>query len=448
MYQSVQISKTNIESWREFTNSAVKFLDHYRSLLDTYVLDFFTEDLWSQLNPKWRAVLELLTPLELANFLSSGTPLKQRYVWPLSLQALRTTAFTYTLPRKSVSSVDPFLSYLNQQIQRVEPLSDTAQSFEIRCCDDRNTMKDNDDVKRVEDVKSYETDSMDFSKLSSVTSAENFESDVPAKHIEELSKKQGEVSGNVMEVDKKCKDSVNCDVMQNMNYREIPKGRETETHNSISKCEENMNSLRHLCEQEKDLKAYIDTKDTRNLIHPIQQMSVTWGDATSELSAAAGQHKLLQHVFRRHLKPKKQHEIARLALIAGQVARGACDGVMIDVGSGQGHLSRLLAYGHNVRVVCLEAQDEFINGAKKFDNQLEMAVEKMKRRQSSLPALPPAPRHTVCLLEPHMNPQTFREVHFLLCIYSPSIPDINIYKTPGPLLWDFCSFEATAIRIR
>lgn len=80
--------------------------------------------------------------------------------------------------------------------------------------------------------------------------------------------------------------------------------------------------------------------------------------------SAAGQHKLLQHVFRRHLKPKKQHEIARLALIAGQVAQGACDGVMIDVGSGQGHLSRLLAYGHNVRVVCLEAQDEFINGAK------------------------------------------------------------------------------------
>lgn len=79
---------------------------------------------------------------------------------------------------------------------------------------------------------------------------------------------------------------------------------------------------------------------------------------------AAGQHKLLQHVFRRHLKPKKQHEVARLSLVAGYVARTTCDGVMVDVGSGQGHLSRLLAYGHDVRVVCLEAQDEFIRGAK------------------------------------------------------------------------------------
>ncbi|KAK8726966.1 hypothetical protein OTU49_017481, partial [Cherax quadricarinatus] len=76
-----------------------------------------------------------------------------------------------------------------------------------------------------------------------------------------------------------------------------------------------------------------------------------------------------------------QHEVARLALVAGQVAQSACDGVMIDVGSGQGHLSRLLAYGHHVRVVCLEAQDQFISGAMKFDNQLEMAVEKFYRKQ-------------------------------------------------------------------
>ena len=79
---------------------------------------------------------------------------------------------------------------------------------------------------------------------------------------------------------------------------------------------------------------------------------------------AAGQHKLLQHVFRRHLKPKKQHEVARLALVAAQVAHSVCDGVMVDVGSGQGHLSRLLAYGHNVKVVCLEAEDKFIDGAR------------------------------------------------------------------------------------
>lgn len=82
------------------------------------------------------------------------------------------------------------------------------------------------------------------------------------------------------------------------------------------------------------------------------------------LPSAAGQHKLLQHVFRRHLKPKKQHEVARLALVAGHVCREAGIAVAVDVGAGQGHLSRLLAYGHGIKVVCLEAEDDFISGAK------------------------------------------------------------------------------------
>lgn len=82
------------------------------------------------------------------------------------------------------------------------------------------------------------------------------------------------------------------------------------------------------------------------------------------LPLAAGQHKLLQHVFRRHLKPKKQHEVARLALVAGRVCQESGIAVAVDVGAGQGHLSRLLAYGHGIKVVCLEAEDDFISGAK------------------------------------------------------------------------------------
>lgn len=47
---------------------------------------------------------------------------------------------------------------------------------------------------------------------------------------------------------------------------------------------------------------------------------------------------------------------------------------------------------------------------RKFDHQLEQAVEKMKRRESTLPPLPPAPRHTVCHLHPTMSSQLFTQV--------------------------------------
>ena len=36
-----------------------------------------------------------------------------------------------------------------------------------------------------------------------------------------------------------------------------------------------------------------------------------WRTYTEELSRAGGQHKNLHNLFRRHVKPKKQHEIAR-----------------------------------------------------------------------------------------------------------------------------------------
>ncbi|XP_064101767.1 methyltransferase-like protein 25B [Macrobrachium nipponense] len=84
---------------------------------------------------------------------------------------------------------------------------------------------------------------------------------------------------------------------------------------------------------------------------------------------------------------------------------------MVDVGSGQGHLSRFLAYGHDVRVFMFRSSRwEFVRGAKKFDNQLKETVEKMHRKYENLPPLPPPPRHTHCHLEPNMDPEVFREV--------------------------------------
>ncbi|KAG7156602.1 RRNAD1-like 1 [Homarus americanus] len=348
----VHLNQKNVGAWKDFTKSAVMFLDLYRNLLDTYVLDFFTEDLWSRLNPEWATVLDTLTPCELADFLSRDGALKQKTVWPLSLVALRATAFTYTLPRRSVSSTDPFTDYLNQQLQKTERLSGSSDNNEMKC-DVKSTLNENVNWKIDVRMKSPPVE-MDLPSIVHT----DVDLNAAVKYTKTLSTRQSINNDSVAVMKEECSDS--CGSQHCIVYKESPE---------IQKTEKNKN-----------------------------------------INEAAGQHKLLQHVFRRHLKPKKQHEVARLALIAGQVAQAACDGVMIDVGSGQGHLSRLLAYGHDVRVVCLEAQDEFVNGAKKFDNQLEMAVEKMKRRETSLPPLPPAPRHTACLLHPHINPHTFKQV--------------------------------------
>ncbi|XP_066983035.1 methyltransferase-like protein 25B [Macrobrachium rosenbergii] len=307
MVQSIGITKDNVDVWKEFLKNSVKFVEMYRSLLDTYVLDFFTEDLWNHIKPGWREVLIELTPSQLADFLCDNA-LRQEKVWPLSLQALRASAFAYTLPRKSVTTDASFKAYLRRHRNR------HVSESEYSSC------------------------------------ATNF--------------KQGSFCSHGSNSDTPKLDVVNDNYETNLSTN-----------------------------------------------HPLQETAVvSWEEAFSELNPKTGQHKLLQHVFRRHLKPKKQHEVARLAYIAGNVARCACDSLMVDVGSGQGHLSRFLAYGHNVRVLCLEAQDEFIRGAKKFDNQLKETVDKMHRKYENLPPLPPPPRHTHCHLEPNMDPQVFREV--------------------------------------
>ncbi|XP_068212671.1 uncharacterized protein [Palaemon carinicauda] len=269
--------------------------------------DFFSEDLWNRIKSTWREVLIELTPSQIADFLSDKH-VRQKKVWPLSLQAFRVSAFTYALPRKPVTSDASFKDY----------------------------------------VRKHDHWLGSESGLSSCTA--NFQHETFPSH-----------SSNSASSEKNL-------VMDNF---------------------------------ESNLGEDIPWQKTA---------TVSWEDAFSELNPKTGQHKLLQHIFRRHMKPKKQHEVARLAYIAGQVARCVCNNVMVDVGSGQGHLSRFLAYGHDVRVLCIEAQDEFIRGAQKFDNQLKETVKKMNRKYENLPPLPPSPRHTLCHLEPNIDPEMFREV--------------------------------------
>lgn len=75
-------------------------------------------------------------------------------------------------------------------------------------------------------------------------------------------------------------------------------------------------------------------------------------------------HPKLRNLFRKRIKPKKQHEIERMA---NKVATTAIDGgveYILDFGAGLGHLSRFLGYGYGLRVCCLEQQKQLTEEAK------------------------------------------------------------------------------------
>ncbi|XP_067878902.1 protein RRNAD1 isoform X1 [Heterodontus francisci] len=100
-----------------------------------------------------------------------------------------------------------------------------------------------------------------------------------------------------------------------------------------------------------------------------------------EFRANRSQSSRLSHHFRRHVKPKKQHEIRRL----GALVKKLCDATgcerVVDVGSGQGHLSRYLAFGHGLRLTGVEAGKELVATAIEFDRQLLLSLRKEAARK-------------------------------------------------------------------
>ena len=100
-----------------------------------------------------------------------------------------------------------------------------------------------------------------------------------------------------------------------------------------------------------------------------------------ELTRAGGQHRNLNHIFRKHVKPKKQHEIARLASLVKFISNSAGFGQIVDVGSGVGHLSRLLTYAYKLKAVSIDAKESHVASARTFDFQLEKQLEKKRANQ-------------------------------------------------------------------
>ncbi|XP_076322978.1 methyltransferase-like protein 25B isoform X2 [Tachypleus tridentatus] len=109
--------------------------------------------------------------------------------------------------------------------------------------------------------------------------------------------------------------------------------------------------------------------------HPHQEVptdmtkvsKIKWLKAVNEFSATGGQHVNLEHIFRRRV----------IDLVLKQIQ---CDQV-IDVGSGQGHLARLLALGYHFQVATVEAEEQHVSGAQKLDEQ---ALSHMKKKEQRL----------------------------------------------------------------
>uniref|UniRef100_A0A8C0IYC7 Methyltransferase like 25B n=1 Tax=Chelonoidis abingdonii TaxID=106734 RepID=A0A8C0IYC7_CHEAB len=71
----------------------------------------------------------------------------------------------------------------------------------------------------------------------------------------------------------------------------------------------------------------------------------------------------LNPLFRKHVKPKKQHEIWQL---------------------GKGHLSRFLAFGLGLSVTAIEGDGRLVDMATKFDRELVWALEKEQARRAQV----------------------------------------------------------------
>ncbi|XP_026885153.2 protein RRNAD1 isoform X1 [Electrophorus electricus] len=130
-----------------------------------------------------------------------------------------------------------------------------------------------------------------------------------------------------------------------------------------------------------------------------------------EFLSNSSQSSLLGHIFRKHVKPKKQHEIRKLGLMVKQLCDQTHCSSVVDVGSGQGHLTRFLSFGLGLDVTGIEADTNLVSMASIFDQQLlsTLAKERQKSGTSRLPhvAPGPAPRHVVGWVSPRATWQVF-----------------------------------------
>ncbi|KAM4805739.1 methyltransferase-like protein 25B isoform X2 [Urocitellus parryii] len=91
------------EERRQLAVNLTRVLALYRSILDAYIIEFFTDNLWDTLPCSWQEALDGLNPPQLAALLlgmpGEGEVVRYRSVWPLTLLALKSTAYALAFTR-------------------------------------------------------------------------------------------------------------------------------------------------------------------------------------------------------------------------------------------------------------------------------------------------------------------------------------------------------------
>ena len=77
-------------------------LDHYKWLIDLYVLDFFVDNHWAKISQIWKNFIDDLTAEDLAYLLDLEGKIQPRFkkVWPLEILALKSSIKAYSLQRE------------------------------------------------------------------------------------------------------------------------------------------------------------------------------------------------------------------------------------------------------------------------------------------------------------------------------------------------------------
>ncbi|XP_024124235.1 protein RRNAD1 [Oryzias melastigma] len=122
------------------------------------------------------------------------------------------------------------------------------------------------------------------------------------------------------------------------------------------------------------------------------------------------QSSLLGHIFRKHVKPKKQHEIRKLGMLVKQLCDQTGCRRVVDVGSGQGHLSRFLSFGLSLSVTAVEADHTLVAMASKFDEELVWTLEKEKQKKNNSSQLSMPynfPKHVAAWVNPKESWESF-----------------------------------------
>ncbi|CAK8693860.1 unnamed protein product [Clavelina lepadiformis] len=121
------------------------------------------------------------------------------------------------------------------------------------------------------------------------------------------------------------------------------------------------------------------------------------------------ENKLMDYVHWKHMKPKKRHEISSLSEVIAKISSQSKAASIIDVGSGQGHLSRILTLNHKLSVKSIEREESHVKCARKFDEEVLQKILDFERKESDSWQQPQMPTHLQMSLSPGVESETFLE---------------------------------------